>query len=291
MASKARVDLAEALVRAGAPAEARAHLQQAIAAGGDTGARALLLLAEVEAAAGNRAGALAAYDRALREHPSSERSLLSHAGELESAGHADTARVLLERIVQASAGEVAAEASYRIARILSAQRQDAAAVEWYMTAAYVGAGSQWERPSLLAASQAFIALNRRDEALIAHRKAMGNPATATPRDASPTPPAASPPLAEPRAPRDGTPDASLQAADALQRAGEHEAALDMYLTVAHRTRGAPTASRALLGAIRCLVAIDDRPAAEAIYRRLLESGDTDPALLADARKTIRGAGR
>jgi hypothetical protein len=120
---------------------------------------------------------------------------------------------------------------------------------------------------------------------------MGNPATATPRDASPTPPAASPPLAEPRAPRDGTPDASLQAADALQRAGEHEAALDMYLTVAHRTRGAPTASRALLGAIRCLVAIDDRPAAEAIYRRLLESGDTDPALLADARKTIRGAGR
>src|SRR5688572_7433650 len=255
-----------------------------MAAGGETGARALLLLAQVEETLGNHDAALAAYDRLLREHPGTELPVsnpLALAQRLESSGRADAARVLLERIVKTSDGEVAAEASYHMARILGAQGQDAAAVEWYMAAAYTGAGSKWERPSLLAASQALTALNRTDEALVAYRKATEPAATATP--------AASPPLGDRRANGDGTDNASLRLAEALERDGKHDAALDMYLAAAHQTRGQAAASRALLGAIRSFLALGDPLGAEAIYRRMLESGDTDPGILADARKTIRGA--
>ena len=188
---------------------------------------------------------------------------------------------------------MAAEASYQIARILTAQGQDATAVEWYMAAAYTGAGSKWERPSLLAASQALTKLNRTDEALIVQRKATQS-ATAATGDAAPPPreatatPAASPSL-DRRTNGDGTDNASLRLAEALEQGGNHEAALDMYLTAAHQTRGQPAASRALLGAIRSFVAMGDPLGAEAIYRRMLESGDTDPGILVDARKTIRGA--
>ena len=90
-------------------------------------------------------------------------------------------------------------------------------------------------------------------------------------------------------PPNGDGGASLRLAEGLERTGDHDAALDQYLRAAHQTRGSPTASRALLGAIRSLIAIGDRLGAEAIYRRLLESADTDPAVLTDARKTIRGA--
>jgi tetratricopeptide (TPR) repeat protein len=283
-ATTARMALAEALVASGAGAEARVHLQHAIAAGGETGARALLLLAQVEETLGNHDASLAAYDRLLREHPRTElpvTNLISLAQRLESSGRADAARLLLERIVKTAEGEVAAEASYHIARILGAQGQDAAAVEWYMAAAYAGAGSRWERPSLLAASQALTALNRTDEALVAYRKATEPAATATP--------AASPPLGDRRANGDGTDNVSLRLAEALERDGKHDAALDMYLAAAHQTRGQPAASRALLGAIRSFLAVGDPLGAEAIYRRMLESGDTDPGILADARKTIRGA--
>jgi tetratricopeptide (TPR) repeat protein len=289
IASTAGVDLAETLVRAGARTEARAYLEDAVAGGGDTAPRALLLLAGIEEALGNRREALVAYDRVLREHPRVERSvssLLSHAQLLESSGQPDGARSLLQRIVDASDGEVAGEASYRIAGILSAQGQEAAAVEWYMTAAYVAEGSRWERPSLLGAVRSFTALDRTHEALIAYRKAMARPTAVGPRDAMPEV-SASPALAQ-RQGGDGIGDVSLRLAEALRRAGDHQAALEMYLTVARLTAGGPAAPRALLGAIRSLVAVGNRTLAEAIYRRLLESGDTDPALLAEARKTIRG---
>jgi TolA-binding protein len=289
--AKARVDLAEVLARAGATTEARAHLEDAIATGGDTAPRALLLLAELEEAMGNRREALAAYDRVLREHSHVERSvssLLSHARLLESSGQHDLARSLLQRIVDASDGEVAAEASYRIARILSAQGQDTAAVEWYMTAAYVAEGSQWERPSLLGATRSFTALNQTGEAMIAYRKLTARPAAGGARDAMPAV-AASPALAGEH--QEGIGDAAFRLAEALQRAGDHDAALEMYLTAAHQMAGGPAAPRALLGAIRTLVAAGDRLAAEAIYRRLLELGETDPALLAEARKAIRAGPR
>jgi tetratricopeptide (TPR) repeat protein len=153
-----------------------------------------------------------------------------------------------------------------------------------MTAAYVAEGSPWERPSLLGATRSFTALNRTHEATIAYRKLTATPAAVGSRDAVPAV-AASPALAGEQ--KDGVSDAAFRLAEALQRAGDHDAALEMYLTAAHQAAGGPAAPRALLGAIRTLVAAGDRLGAEAIYRRLLESDAADPALLAEARKTIR----
>jgi TolA-binding protein len=288
--SAAAVTLAETLMRAGAPAEARAYLGDAIAAGGDIRARALLALAEIEAGLGNRSAALAAYDRVAREHPHVERSvtsLLSHARLLESAGQPDGARSLLERVVEASEGDVAGEAAYRIAGILSAQGREEAAADWYMTAAYVAQGSRWERPGLLGAVRAFTALDQTDEALIAYRKAIAMPMTVEPGGAvsevSASPLLAGQPGQRPSG--DAVGDVSLRLADALRRAGSHETALEMYLSIARAGRG-PAAPRALVGAIGSLVAAGNRAYAEAIYQRLLESGTSDPALLAEARRTI-----
>jgi tetratricopeptide (TPR) repeat protein len=180
IASTAGVELAEALVRAGATAHARNYLKDALTAGGEIEARALLLLARIEEGLGNRPAALAAYDRVLREHPGVERSnasLQSHAALLKASGRHDAARAVLQRIVAASAGEVAAEASYHIAEILRVQGDEAGAAEWYMTAAYVAEGSKWERPSLLGAVRSLTALRHMDEALIIYRKALA------PRDA------------------------------------------------------------------------------------------------------------
>jgi tetratricopeptide (TPR) repeat protein len=269
---------------------ARAYLGDAIAAGGDIRARALLALAEIEAGLGNRSAALAAYDRVAREHPHVERSvtsLLSHARLLESAGQPDGARSLLERVVEASEGDVAGEAAYRIAGILSAQGREEAAADWYMTAAYVAQGSRWERPGLLGAVRAFTALDQTDEALIAYRKAIAMPMTVEPGGAvsevSASPLLAGQPGQRPSG--DAVGDVSLRLADALRRAGSHETALEMYLSIARAGRG-PAAPRALVGAIGSLVAAGNRAYAEAIYQRLLESGTSDPALLAEARRAI-----
>jgi TolA-binding protein len=288
VAASTRMDIADALVRAGAEKEARAYLKDAIAAGGYTAPRALQLLAEVEEAAGNRREALTAYDRLLREHPGAERSagsLLAHARLLESFGQPERARALLQRIVTASSGEVAGEASYRLAKTLSAQGQDAAAVEWYLTAAYTAEGSRWERPSLLGAARSLTALGRTGEALVVYRKLTSLP-TGAADDTVPAA-AASPSLAPERRDREAGAEA-LRLADTLQDAGDHKAALEMYMTAAYVTAGGPTEARALLGALRSLVASGDRPSAEAIYRRL-ESSKPDAAVLAEARKAISAA--
>ena len=287
VAATAGVDLAEALLRAGARPEARAYLNDVIAAGGPTQARALMLLAQVEEGLGNRTAALAAYDRVLREHPRAEWSVagrLSHARMLESSGQPDRARSVLQRVVDASEGEVAGEASYRIGRLLTVQGQEAAAAEWYMTAAYVAEGTRWERPSLLGAVHSFTALDQTDAALIAYRKVLATPATTAPRESLPAASASALPRQRPAG--DGFGEVSLRLGETLRRAGDHEGAVEVYLTTARLTTGSPAAPRALLGAIRSLVAVGNRAYAEAIFQRLLESGTNDAVLLAEARKTL-----
>jgi TolA-binding protein len=289
VASTARVDLAEALVRAGDRAAARKQLKEAIAARGDATPRALLLLAQVEEQLGNRREALAAYDRVLTDYPRLERSatsVLAHARLMEAAGQPERARALLQRIVDASTGDVAAEASYRIGRILSAQGQHAAAVDWFMTAAYAADRSKWTQPSLLGAVRCFTALDRPQEALVAYRKLTATPVVAAGQSDVTPAASASPAMAERR--EDGTEtmgDTALRLADALQRTGDRDGALEVYLSAAH-LRGGPAAQRAFVGAVRNLVASGDRVFAETLYRRLAESGDADPALLAEARKAL-----
>jgi hypothetical protein len=102
-------------------------------------------------------------------------------------------------------------------------------------------------------------------------------------------PAASRSSAPPPEDRDGVGDTGVRLGDALQRAGDPMTASEVYLSAAHAGAGTPTAQRALLGAVRSLVAGGDRLFAEAVYRRLVELRDADPAIVAEAKKTLGAA--
>jgi TolA-binding protein len=249
--ASARMQWAEGLIRAGAKADARAPLEDAAAAGGDDRPRALRLLADVEEALGNR----------------------------------ERARRLLQQVVEADGGEVASEAAYRLGRMLGAEGQHVAAVEWHLTAAYLAESSSWGRQALLDAGRSLTALNKPNEALVLYRKLMPKAFARGARAGAL--PAASTPVGQPDD-HAVMGEAAYRIAEIVGGIGDHDAALDMYLTAAHLTTGAPAERRALLGALRSLVTMGDRPSAEAIYRRLLETRDTEPALLAEARKALRG---
>jgi TolA-binding protein len=251
--ASARMQWAEGLIRAGAKADARAPLEDAAAAGGDDRPRALRLLADVEEALGNR----------------------------------ERARRLLQQVVEADDGELASEAAYRVGRMLSADGQHTAALEWHLTAAYLAENSRWGRQALLDAGRSLTALNKPNEALVLYRKLMPKAFARGARGGALPP--ASPPVGQ-RDDRAVMGEAAYRIAEIVGGIGDHEAALDMYLTAAHLTTGAAAERRALLGAMRSLVTMGDRASAEAIYRRLLERKDTEPALLAEARKVLRGRG-
>ena len=291
LSAAARVDLAEVLIRVGAESEARVQLAEAAAVGGDDRPRALLLLAGVEEALGHREAARAAYDRLLREHPvprGSATDLLLHARLLEAFGQPDRARPLLQQIVAASDEEVVSEAAYRLGRMLAAEGQHAAAVEWQLTAAYLAETSSWARQALLDAGRSLTALQRADEALIVYRKLMPK-AFARQASDDAISPSALVRVDQPQA-REVIGEAAYRIAEILRGRGDHEAALDMYLTAANLTVDASAARRALLGAMRSVVMMRNPAAAEAMYRRVLESRESDPALLAEARRTLSGRG-
>lgn len=275
-----RVPFAEALFRTGSVAEAQAIAQSAATAG-DEAPGALLLLAEIHETAGERRAALTAYDRLLKEHPRVDRSpgsLLAHVRLLEELGQGSRVTPILSRLVEMSSGEVAAEAAYRLGHARRAEGQHAAAVEWYLSAAYVAEGSRWARVALLEAGRSLTALDETKEALAVYRKLL--PAR---------------PGIDPPADREVSGEASYRAGEILAGAGLHKEALDMFVASAHFTAGLPIERRALVGVVQCLVATGDRPAAEAVYRRLLGSGATEPDLLAQARTalgaTSQGGGR
>jgi TolA-binding protein len=155
IARNGRVEFGEALYRTGAPGEARRVLEKATDAVGTEGARALLLLGDLHAMSGDEPGALAAYDRLLRDHPRhprSARSLLTHARLLQQSGQGAQARQVLQKAVAVGEGEDAAEAAYRLGQVLRAEGYTTAAVEWYMTAAYVAEASPWARHALMDAA-------------------------------------------------------------------------------------------------------------------------------------------
>jgi TolA-binding protein len=272
-ARRSEFEFADALFRTGSIVEARAQAERAVSAGGANGPRALLLLAEIGEASGDETTALGAYDRLLRDYPKmtrSPQSLLAHARLLQHAGQMDRARSVLQTVVARADGEVAAEASYRLAQTLSAAGQHAAAVEWYMTAAYID-GSRWTSQALLGAGDSLTALKETNEAVAVYRKLV--PARDTTVDRP-----------EDRA---AGGEAAYRIADILRRAGRHEEALEMYLAAAHFTAGSSGERRALVGALQCMVATGDRASAEVIYRRLLASSATEPQLLAEARRALR----
>jgi tetratricopeptide (TPR) repeat protein len=272
LARGVRLDFAEALLRTGDAREARRQLAQAGAAGETP--RALLLRMEIAEKLGDRTDLLQAYDRLLEAHPALVRPpiLVAYARLLEETGQPARARSLWQRVVAESSGETAAEAAYRVARLAGAAGEHESAVEWYLTAAYAARGSGWARWALLGAGDSMAALRDTASALAMYTKVVP------------------PRLSEVGDDRDAVGEAAYRAAEILRGTGRHAEAVDMYLTAAHLVAGSGTERRALVGAVRCLVAIGDRASAEGIYRRLLSSGTAEPEHLAAARRALAASG-
>jgi len=288
LAPQAQVDFAEALFRTGDAARARVELTRFV----DTtpraqeAPRALYLLAGVNEALDEPREALAAYDRLRRTFPRAEwttQSLLPHARLLQHAiGRQKEARALLENIVQHTEGEELAEASFRLAQVLAAEGEHPRAVDWYMAAAYGTAErSRWYRPALLGAGRSLGALKRTQAALAMYRNILpSTPIGPLPRDGRPTPEL----VAQVEDP-DVVAEAAYHIAEITRAAGRHDEAVDMYLTAAYL---APASQgRALMGAVRSLVALGDRASAEAVFRRLVESSGAEPEILTQASKVFR----
>jgi tetratricopeptide (TPR) repeat protein len=270
-----RLVLAEAQVRTGETVQARRHLEELASGGGEAGPRALLLLAQMHSATGDRRSVLATYDRLQRDYPRfprSTRSLLAHAQLLDELGERGRGRPILQRVVETSQGDVMAEAAYRLGEITSAEGQHAAAVEWYLTALYGGERSTWGRQAILGAGRAFTMLNETREALAMYRKLIPKRATDEPAD------------------REASGEAAYRAAELLHSVNAHGEALALFKTSARLTAGLPAERRALLGALHCVASGSDRKAAEAMYRRLQQINASESEL-AQARHALRVNGR
>jgi tetratricopeptide (TPR) repeat protein len=270
-----RLVLAEAQIRTGETVRARRQLEELAAGGGEEGPRALLLLAQLHSAAGDRRASLASYERLQREYPRfprPARSLLAHAQLLDELGERERGRPLLRRVVETSQGDVTAEAAYRLGQIASAEGQHAVAIEWYFTALYAAERSTWGRQAVLGAGRAFTALNEKREALATYRKLIPRRPGDQPDD------------------REASGEAAYRAAEILHGVNVHGEALELFKTAARLTAGLPAERRALLGALHCVAGAGDRKAAEAMYRRLLQVNASESEL-AQARQALRANGR
>jgi tetratricopeptide (TPR) repeat protein len=270
-----RLVLAEAQIRTGETVRARRQLEELATGGGEEGPRALLLLAQLHAAAGDRRAALASYERLQRDYPRFPRpvrSLLAQAQLLDELGEGERGRPLLRRVVETSQGDVTAEAAYRLGQIASVEGQHAVAVEWYFTALYAAERSTWGRQAILGAGRAFTALNEKREALATYRKLIPK----RPGDQSDD--------------REASGEAAYRAAEILHGVNAHGEALELFKTSARLTAGLPSERRALLGALHCVAGAGDRKAAEAMYRRLQQVNATESEL-AQARQAMRANGR
>jgi tetratricopeptide (TPR) repeat protein len=134
---------------------------------------------------------------------------------------------------------------------------------------------------LLGAGRSLGALKRTQAALAVYRNILpSTPIGPLPRDGRPTPEL----VAQVEDP-ELVAEAAYHIAEITRAAGRHDEAVDMYLTAAYL---APASQgRALMGAVRSLVAIGDRASAEAIFRRLVESSGEEPEILTQASKVFR----
>ena len=171
-AAGARLRLAEGLVETGKAGEARAEVEK-IVAESPNDPRAVLLLARVREAAGDRAGALEAYSRAARDSKGAEWStaaLMGHARLLVQDQRWDQARAILERLMKNGESTVAAEAAQVIGDTYVGEGDALAAAEYYLTAAYVAPSSPAGRRGLLGAARAFASLKQPEPTATACKK-------------------------------------------------------------------------------------------------------------------------
>ena len=168
----ARLRLAEAMVETGKASEARAEVEKIVAETPDDG-KAILLLARVREAAGDRAGALEAYSRAARDSRGAEWStaaLMGHARLLVQDQRWDQARAVVDRLLRSEDPAVAAEAAQIMGDAYAGEGDVLAAAEYYLSAAYIAPTSPPGRRGLLGAARAFTALKQPEPAANACRK-------------------------------------------------------------------------------------------------------------------------
>jgi tetratricopeptide (TPR) repeat protein len=173
LAQAASLRLAEAQIATGRAADAKPVLEQYVAGSpGEDAPRAWLALARAREASGDRAGALEAYSKAPRDESApgwTRDALMSHARLLTQDKRWDDARPILERVLKKSDGAAAAEAAYALGDTY-AGNDPAAAVEYYLTAAYVAPDSPQGRRGLLGAARAYVAAHQPEQASAAYKK-------------------------------------------------------------------------------------------------------------------------
>jgi tetratricopeptide (TPR) repeat protein len=194
---------------------------------------------------------------------------------------------LLEEVVQRTEGQERGEASFRLGQVLAAEGDHERAVDWYMAAAYgTDRRSRWYRPALLGAGRSLLALKRTRAALVVYRNVLPPmPVGLLPRDGRPAPELVAS-VEEPEL----AAEAACTIAELERGAGRHAQAVDLYLAAASLAPESRWRGRALVGAMRSLVAIGDRASAESIYRGLAESS-LEESTLAEAGRILQPRGR
>ncbi len=176
-----RLAFADVQMQTGNITEARVELERFVAVNPTdprTGA-AWLALGRARAQTGDAAGALEAFKRAPPESataPWPRDTVLSYARLLAQARRWAEARTVVERVLRDNDAALAAEAAAVMGDTYQGQGEHLAAVEYYMTAAYVAPQTPAGRQALLGAGRAFAALKQVDAAEKVYRKllAQGN---------------------------------------------------------------------------------------------------------------------
>jgi tetratricopeptide (TPR) repeat protein len=169
--------LAEAAFRTGRTPDARRELAQVVAIAPRDG-RAWIMLAQAHHTGGDRIAALEAFERAAQEADASEWTptlVLDHARLLAGAKRWPQARTLFQRLLKSDDPALVLESSYAIGETYRGEDNLPAAAQFYMTAAYLAPESPVGRRSLLAAAQAFNALNQPESAATVYRQLLGQP--------------------------------------------------------------------------------------------------------------------
>ena len=169
----ARVTLAKAQVETGRAADARAELERFVTAAptDPQAAPAWEALARARAATYDRAGAREAYARAIAQGAAlGPEALLDYARLLVDDRRFAEARKVAEPLLRREDRAAVARAAYTIADAWQAEGDQLAAVEYFMTAAYVAPGSPAGRRALLGAGWSFRVLKQPDAAATVYRK-------------------------------------------------------------------------------------------------------------------------
>jgi len=170
-----RVAFGEAQLETGRADDGRRTLEQyfATSPSDPRATQARITLGRAREVTGDRPGALAAYTEAARSIPPSQwtkDTVLGYARLLTQAKRYDEAKGLLEPFVKAAPAPVAAEGALLLGEAFQGQGDDASAIEYFMTAAYVAPESTAGRRALLAAGRAFAAQKQPAAATTVYRK-------------------------------------------------------------------------------------------------------------------------